>query len=144
MKFSISGKGLPLLKKTLRPPINHHLPMASVRSGDHLSAALLAESQAVKKDIRAKPVLWPCQAKSLKPFLTSCNPAKNAASLFLYLTKALPLKNTRYGKSPKSNPRLSNTSSIEQPALADTKTVLTSLHGCTPVRAKTSRRLSLT
>jgi hypothetical protein len=35
-------------------------------------------------------------------------------------------------------------SSIEQPALADTKTALTSVNGCTQVLEKISRRLSLT
>ena len=132
------------MKETPPPRTNRHLRTAFEKHVAHPGVALPAESRAAKKDIRAKPVSWHCQTKSLKPFITSCNPAKNAASFFPNLTRAYPLKNARYGKSQKSNHRLSNTPSIEQPALADTKTALTSLHGCTLVLAKTSRRLSLT
>jgi hypothetical protein len=124
-------------------PINHLHGMTLFISDIHPGVALPAENLADKKVIQAKPVSLHCQTKSLKPFLTSHNPVITAASLSANLTRVFPLKSDRYGKSRKSNHQLSNTSSIEQPALADTQTALTSLIGCTLVQGKTSRRLSL-
>ena len=132
------------MKETPPPLINRHPRTIPGKDDTHPRAALPAESQAAKKGIRAKPVSWPCQTKSLKPFITNHNPASTAASLSPNLTRAFPLKNARYGKFRKSNPLLSNTSSIKQPALVDIKTALMYPNGCTQAQGKTSRRLSLT
>ncbi len=132
------------MRETPPIPINHLHRITPFKNAVHPDVALPAESRAAKKVIRVKPVSWPCQAMSLKPFITNPNPASIVASLSVNLTKVFPPKNARYGKSQKSNHRLSNMSSIEQPARADTKTVLTSLNGSTQVQGKTSRRLSLT
>jgi len=132
------------MKKTPPIPINHLHRMTTGKDDTNPHVALPAESRAAKKVIRAMSASWHCQAKSLKPFITSHNPVSTADSLSPNLTRVSPLKNDRYGKSRKSNHRLSNMSSIEQLALADTKTALTSLNGRTQVREKISRRLSLT
>src|SRR3972149_558348 len=132
------------MKETPPPRTNRHLRTAFEKHVAHPAVALPAESRAAKKDIRAKPVSWPCQTKSLKPSITNHNPASAAASLSPNLTRAFPLKNARYGKFRKSNPLLSNTSSIKQPALVDIKTALMYPNGCTQAQGKTSRRLSLT
>ena len=116
------------LRKTPPIPINHLHRMTTGKDDTNPHVALLAESRAAKKVIRAMSVSWHCQAKSLKPFITSHNSVSTADSLSPNLTRISPLKNDRYGKSRKSNHRLSNMSSIEQLALADTKTALTSLN----------------
>lgn len=132
------------MKETHPIPINHLHGMTPGKDDTTPHVALPAESRVDKKDIRAKPVSWHRQAKSLIPFLTSHNPVRAAVSLSPVLTRVSLLKNGRYGKSPKSNPRLPNTSSIKQPALAATPTALTSLIGCTQAPEKTSRLLSPT
>ena len=121
-------KRLASYEKTPPIPINHLHRMTTGKDDTNPHVALPAESRAAKKVIRAMSVSWHCQAKSLKPFITSHNSVSTADSLSPNLTRVSPLKNDRYGKSRKSNHRLSNMSSIEQLALADTKTALTSLN----------------
>lgn len=132
------------MKETHPIHINRLHGMTPGKDNTDPLVAFLAESRVDKKDIRAKPVSWHRQTKSLTPFLTSHHPVRAAASLSPILTRVSPLKNGRYGKSPKSNPRLPNTSSIKRPAPAATPTALTFLIGCTQAPEKTSRLLSPT